>query len=226
MEPTFYPGESAAGPWQATAIGDVMRMLVDAAGDPLGRPRIVAIDGPGGAGKTTIAATLAGGMPRAAVVHTDDVAWHHSFFGWSDVLVEGVLDPLHRGEAVAYRPDAWAQRGRAGAIDVPAGRHMVIVEGTGAARRELMHLVDAVVWVQADLAEAKRRCMTREGDAQAARDFWDEWMQQEIPFMADHRPWERANLVVAGTPTVRYDPTRQLLTAFPPPRSPRSWLLP
>ncbi|SEH00940.1 hypothetical protein SAMN05444920_118129 [Nonomuraea solani] len=219
MDPTLYPGEPAAGPWQVTAIDDVIRILVDAAGDPVGRPRIVAIDGAGGSGKTTIAATLAGAMPHAAVVHTDDVAWHHSFFGWTDVLVEGVLEPLRRGETVSCRPAAWARRGRAGAIDVPAGRHTVIVEGTGAARRELVPLLDAVVWVQADLAQAERRCMAREGGTQAARDFWDEWMRQEIPFMADHRPWERANLVVAGTPAVRYDPARQLLTAPPPSRA-------
>ncbi|MEV0389382.1 hypothetical protein [Nonomuraea sp. NPDC050643] len=219
MNPTLYPDEPVAGPWQATAVGDVIRILVDAAGDPPGRPRIVAIDGPGGAGKTTIAATLAGGMPYAAVVHTDDVAWHHSFFGWTDVLVEGVLEPLHRGEAVSCRPAAWARRGRAGAIDVPAGLNMVIVEGTGAARRELTPLLDAVVWVQADLTEARRRCMAREGGTQAARDFWDEWMRQEIPFMAGHRPWERANLVVAGTPAVRYDPAHHLLTARPPSRA-------
>jgi hypothetical protein len=32
----------------------------------------------------------------SALVHTDDVAWRHSFFGWSDLLIEGVLKPLLR----------------------------------------------------------------------------------------------------------------------------------
>ena len=34
---------------------------------------------------------------------------------------------------------------------------LLIVEGAGAARRELMHLLDAVVWVQSDATEAERR---------------------------------------------------------------------
>ncbi|WP_328473118.1 hypothetical protein OHA21_11670 [Actinoplanes sp. NBC_00393] len=177
---------------------EILQAVLASVGDPAGRPRIVAIDGHGGAGKTTIAAELAASVPDAAVVHTDDVAWHHSFFGWSDLLIEGVLEPLHRGEAVSYRPPAWAERGREGAIEVPAGCSLVVVEGTGAARRELMHLVDFVIWIESDLAEGRRRCLARDGDTQEARDFWDEWMREETPFYADQQPWLRADLVLSA----------------------------
>jgi hypothetical protein len=216
VSPAPGTGEPPAGPWRVAPVGEVVRTLLGATGEPYGRPRIVAVDGHGGAGKTTIATALADHLPRAAVVHTDDVAWHHSFFGWTDLLVEGVLEPLHRGAAVSYRPAAWAQRGREGAIEVPAGLQMVIVEGTGAARRELAHLVDAVVWVRSDLAEARRRCLARDGDTPAAREFWDEWMTEEIPYLAEQRPWERADVVVDGMPAVHHDPARHLVIAAPP----------
>jgi len=47
------------------------------------------------------------------VIHTDEVAWHHSFFGWSDVLIEGVPRPLRRdGLPLSCTPQPWIERGR------------------------------------------------------------------------------------------------------------------
>jgi hypothetical protein len=76
-------------------------------------------------------------VPRSCTVHTDDVAWNHAFFDWTDVIIENVLRPLHRGEAVQFRPQAWVEHGRPGTIDVPAGLDVVWVEGTGIIREQL-----------------------------------------------------------------------------------------
>ena len=134
-------------------------------------------------------------------------------FDWADLLVGGVLEPVRRGEAVSYRPPAWRERNRAGAIEVPQGCELVIVEGAGAARHELMGLVDAVVWVQSDMAEAERRGIERDGGDQAAVSFWHLWMAEELPFMARQRPWARANVIVAGTPSVPHDPANEVVIA-------------
>jgi hypothetical protein len=29
-----------------------------------------------------------------------------------------------------------------------------------------------------------------------------DWMAEEIPFLADQRPWERANLIASGIPEI------------------------
>lgn len=64
--------------------------------------------------------------------------------------------------------------------------------------------LDAKVWVQSDADEAYRRGIER--DMAAGRDhaeavaFWEEWMAQEVPFLAADRPWDRADLVVCSTP--------------------------
>jgi hypothetical protein len=52
-------------------------------------------------------------------------------FDWSELIAVGVLRPVRRGEAVAFRPPAWAARQRAGAVVVPAGAPLVVVEGSG-----------------------------------------------------------------------------------------------
>jgi len=51
------------------------------------------------------------------------------------------------------------------------------------------------------------------GDAAAAGAFWQEWEAEEVPFLDDDRPWERALLIVRGTAPVAHDPTRVVLAA-------------
>jgi ABC-type branched-subunit amino acid transport system ATPase component len=62
------PGETEAGPWRVEPFGDFVRALVAAAGHPVKRPRIIAVDGRGGGGKTTLANRLAEAMAPDAVV--------------------------------------------------------------------------------------------------------------------------------------------------------------
>ena len=213
--------EPAARPWRVATVAELLEVVVEAADAPEGRPRVVAVDGRGASGKSTLAHRLCAAVPACAVVSTDDVAWHHSFFGWAELLATGVLEPARRGEAVSYRPPAWQERGRAGAVEVPAGRQLLLVEGVGAGRRELTDLLDAVVWVQSDFEVAERRGIARDvaqgvnGDAEAAVRFWHEWMAEELTFLADQRPWERACAIVAGTPPPGLGPDQVLLA--PPP---------
>lgn len=213
MTMTLGEGEPAAGPWQVVPLAQLVRMLRPRNGAPAGRPWVLAVDGRSGSGKTTLAERIRGAVPASTVVHTDDVAWSQAMFDWTDLLIGGLLEPVHRGEPVSYRPPAWGERNRAGAIEVPQGRELVIIEGAGAARRELMDLVDAVVWVQSDMAEAERRGIERDGGDAAAVSFWHLWMAEELPFMARQRPWTRANVIAAGTPSVPHDPATEVVIA-------------
>ncbi len=43
-------------------------------------------------------------------------------------------------------------------------------------------------------------------------------MAEEVPFLADQRPWEYANLVACGTPQTLFEPTTELVVAQPPVR--------
>jgi hypothetical protein len=199
----LYSGEPAAGPWQVVPTVEVLALL--------GRPRILAVDGRSGGGKTTVAEKLAAAVPGATVLHTDDVAWYHAFFDWADLMRDGILAPLRAGRDVAYRPPAWDERGRDGAIMASATSPLVIVEGVGIGRRELAEYVDALLWVQTDEDEARRRGLARDGAHHAS--FWAEWQAAEDPFQAEQRPWERAGVVVSGAPDVPHDPLGELVVA-------------
>ena len=119
------PGEPPAGPWQVVELTDLAAGILAGSSQPY----VVAVDGRSGGGKSTFATRLAGAVPHSTIIHIDDVAWHAPMFGWTDLLTEGVLGPVRRGDAVSYRPPAWDIHDRPGAIDVPAGLDLVLVEG-------------------------------------------------------------------------------------------------
>lgn len=96
----LFAGEPAAGPWMARPVSDVGAELLALAASRAAQkaPMVIAVDGRSGAGKSTFAARLAEVIAGVAVVRTDDIAWYHSFFGWNDLVRNGVLEPVRRGE--------------------------------------------------------------------------------------------------------------------------------
>ena len=195
-------GEPTVSSWRVGTPDEVARDLLAGAG--AGR-RVIAVDGRSGAGKTTLARLLQEQLPGAALVSTDDVAWHHSLFDWAELLIEGVLHPFRCGETVRFRPPAWEERDRAGAIDVPESATALLIEGVGASQQSLSAWVDNAIWVQSNAAEAERLGIARDiasgvnGDRHQSIAFWHAWMDEERPFLERDRPWQRADLIVAGT---------------------------
>jgi energy-coupling factor transporter ATP-binding protein EcfA2 len=180
-------------------ISEFADLVLGHVGSPAGRPSVLAVDGRSASGKTTLATRLADAVPGTTVVHTDDIAWHHSVFDWVDLMVDGVLEPVRRGEAVSYRPPKWDERGRPGAVEVPAGQRLVVVEGVGAGRRELTDHLDGVVWVETPREARDRRDDERMAAGEVTREIYESWMAEEVPFVADQRAWERAFAIVDGT---------------------------
>jgi hypothetical protein len=213
--------EPEAGPWRAERLTVVAAAVMRQGESADRRPVVLAVDGRSSSGKTTLAARLQGVVAGSVVVHTDDIAWWHSRFGWADLLIDGILTAVHAGRPVSYRPPRWDERQRPGAIEVPADCPLLIIEGVGAARREGAHLTDAAIWVQADEREAECRSLARAGQpggpptVQHLRD----WMAEEIPFLAGQRPWEHAALIACGTPQIPYDRASEIVVAPPLARS-------
>ena len=129
-------------------------------------------------------------------------------------MITGVLEPLRRGVAVGVRPPAWDARSRHGSIAVPSGAPLVVLEGVGTSRRSLVPFIDGAIWVQSDHAESRRRGLERDGGKQSDIDLWDEWEDEEQPFLAEDRPWERALAIVCGTPQltgIDFDETTEVV---------------
>lgn len=195
-----FPGEPVVPNWWEQAWSDLASELLDR--EVGARPAIVAIDGRSGAGKSTLAARLAHEVPGAVIVSTDDVAWHESFFGWDGLIAAGIILPARQGGAVEFVPPAWREHGREGTLSVTAGTPLLIIEGVGSSRASLAPLIDVAIWVQSDREEARRRGLERDGGTPEAQTFWEEWQAAEVPFLAADRPWDRAAIMLCGTPDV------------------------
>jgi hypothetical protein len=72
------------------------------------------------------------------------------------------------------------------------------------------------VWVQSDVAVRNRREAARVAAGESDADVSERWMREEIPFVAGQWPWERALVVVAGTPSEPHDPHTEAVVAPPP----------
>jgi hypothetical protein len=180
--------------WNVVTVRHLLHSLL--AHRPSNSPSLIGIDGRSRSGKSTLADVLGASAEGVAVVHTDDIAWHHTFFGWSDVLIDGILSPIRRGILpVSFTPQPWLDRGRAGSIEIPADTQVVLIEGVGATRAELSGWLDRTIWVQTDPEVALSRTVALDRDPPG---FVEDWMREENAHLAADRPWTRATAVVSG----------------------------
>ncbi|SHJ10139.1 Uridine kinase [Actinomyces denticolens] len=197
------PEEPAVSLWRTTDAPALMRRIQSVAGQPSGRPAVIAVDGRSGSGKTTLASRLLALLPLAHVLRIDDLDWNEPLYQWDHLLVDA-LTRLRATGALDFTPPAWPAHGRTGSIIIPADTPLVLVEGTGAGMRAVTELIDAHVWVQTDDSIAEERGIARDildginGDESESVRFWNWWMAAERPFFAADRPWERADVVVSG----------------------------
>jgi uridine kinase len=171
-------------------------------------PTVVAIDGRSASGKTTFANRLSSEL-NAPIVHSDDIAWHHSFFDWWPLMLEQIIMPFRAGQAIDWKPEAWTAQGREGSIVVPQSP-ILILEGVSVTRQELSNHIDLPIWVETDMHIAETRGLERDGPD--GRDFWFEWQASEKPFLEADKPWTRAKLIVDGAPSLEHDPNTEFMT--------------
>ena len=197
------PEEPAVLQWQVSATDDLVAHLLSLVGTPQGRPAIIAVDGRGGSGKTTLTTALTAAVPGAQAFHLDDLIWNEPLYDWDQLYVD-TLTQLRRVGSLNLVPDKWREHGREGSIRIPAGSPLVLVEGTGAGLAAVRSLIDAHVWVQTGDDVAERRGIKRDiaegvnGDAEESVRFWHWWMAGERLFFAKDRPWQRADVIVSG----------------------------
>lgn len=161
----------------------------------LGATRLVLVDGPSGAGKTTFAEALAGRV-GAEIVHTDDLldGWEDQFTYW-ERLVRSVFEPIARGEAATYPIYDWHAGKFAGGVTVMPVK-VLIVEGVGAAREEGRPLASLTVFVDAPLEARLARSLRRDGPLMQPK--LELWRRREgLHFAADATAW-CADVVIRG----------------------------
>jgi uridine kinase len=152
-----------------------------------GRPLVVAIDGHGAAGKTTIATEVAATI-EAMVLHTDDYFHDEEdngdprpmaqYYAW-ERLREHALGPAIT--ELRRQPTTWP------------GALVILVEGVSSAAPALADLIDRTVFVQTPEPLRLERLHRR-----ISEEEWDEeWLYAERLYFAS-RPPDSFDLVVSG----------------------------
>ncbi len=162
----------------------------------LGRGRLVSIDGPAGAGKTTLADQVVARAPGARVIHMDDL-----YAGWDGLpdvgrQLAGLLRPLADRLPGSYRRYDWHTEAFAETVTVEP-TDLLVLEGVGSGCRMHDDLIGVLVWVDAPYDLRMRRGIGRDGEAFAPH--WQAWAEAERVHFARHRTRERADLVVDGS---------------------------
>ena len=185
---------------------DTVVALAVAAAPRCGQTVVVAIDGPSGAGKTTLAQGVVdalcalpdAGDPAGAtgveIVHMD-----HLYPGWDGLavapglLTTQVLEPIDRGEPAAYRLWSWVREEWRGRREVRASRFLV-VEGCGSSVTPAGAFAAVRVFVEAEHGLRMERGIARDGEAY--RPQWQRWADQETVLFAGDGTRRRADLVI------------------------------
>lgn len=174
---------------------------------------IVAIDGPGGAGKTTFARRLVKSLPhQTTVLHTDSFASPEEPVDWWPKLRD-VIEQLRAGQTTAFRPYDWSLGHRLEPVEVKA-TNVVVIEGVSASRSEWRHHVDITIWIDTDPAVRRTRGIERD---RVSAIEWDAEAEAEAVFFALDGGMDRADLIVAGECPNGLDPDASFaLQSFSP----------
>lgn len=154
----------------------------------LGGVRVLAIDGPAGAGKTTFAAAVDEALRArgvdTAVVPTDHFATWDEPVSWWPRLIDGVLNPLAAGQPGRYRAVDWSsgqpRPGRSVAVPVP---RVLLLEGVSSGRRSVRPGLSLLCWM-AGPPEPTRLCRAVGRDGEAERAHLREWQRFERRWFA------------------------------------------
>ncbi|MEO8517560.1 MAG: hypothetical protein ABI438_00155 [Dermatophilaceae bacterium] len=171
---------------------------IDEAQPLCGDTKVVAIDGPSGAGKTDFAAALAQRLPGAVLLHMDDL-----YPGWDGLrqavadLHDQVLAPLSRGESAAYRGWDWKHDRYDGWHVIPPTK-LLLIEGVGSGAMPGAELESVLIWLEAESATRFRRGIERDGDSYLPH--WQRWAILEEALFADDLTRDRADFILDTTP--------------------------
>ena len=155
------------------------------------RPYVIAIDGRCGAGKTTLATTLAEHL-HAALFHMDDfflqpeqrTSERLSTPGENvdhERFLQEVLLPVKEGGTVTYSPYSCATQTLTAPVSVEVG-DFVVVEGSYALHQNLRDRYDLTVYLTISPEEQEKRIKCRDGE-----EIWPMFRDRWIPMEEAYR---------------------------------------
>lgn len=165
------------------------------------QPSLIAIEGFGGAGKSTLANKLKDVLGKAFIVQTDDFVIQEKLTLVSpdmecyDLkrLENSVLIPLTSGKTAHFRKLNWDTFELGAPVEVPKVDY-VIVEGITAFHPKIARYYDFKLWVDTPIEIATKR--GKEKDSGTVNEqHWDLWSKNDLAYKAKYHPDESADAI-------------------------------
>ena len=173
---------------------------------------VVGIDGCGGAGKSTFAASLSALLGNCSIIHTDDFASWEVPLDWYPRMLEQVMVPLSKNLSARFQRFDWPTT-QLGEWHTVSPQAFVIIEGVSATRREFRPFLAFCIYVETDRETRLRRGLQRDGEA--TKQQWLGWMKDEDGYLERDDPISSADLVISGNPMSKYDSAKEFVALLP-----------
>lgn len=179
-----------------SSISSIVFQIAKAAPPDGMTSKIIAIDGCGGAGKSTLALKLSKCFDDCPVIHTDDFASWDNSTSWFPRMLEQALIPLSQNQIARFQKYDWNEKKLADWITIEPQEY-IILEGVTAARKEFRPYLAFSIYVETDRELRLKRGLERDGtDAKAQ---WLRWMQEEDEYIFRDQTKDFVNVIVSGT---------------------------
>jgi uridine kinase len=159
---------------------------------------VISIDGPAGAGKTTLAQNLALALSlemKVQVIHMDDL-----YDGWDNALGLQLTETLRHivathqgGKEVSFSRFDWATSSFNDAQTIPAA-DLIILEGVGSGQSAIRDDLAALLWIDIDHAEGLKRVISRDGESIESQ--MNKWLSQQEQHFAHEGTQNAADFVL------------------------------
>jgi uridine kinase len=171
--------------------------IISEAKPKLGETTLIAIDGPSGAGKTTLALKLQQELNAAEVIHMDDL-----YAGWKDSLSSElyeristqILLPLSQNSLTRYQKFNWSRNSFDEWIELAEPRFLLL-EGVGSAALQNRQWISFSLFMDVSDRTGLERVRSRDGDAIAA--LIPDWQIMQRQHFEEHQTKEYADMVLS-----------------------------
>jgi uridine kinase len=159
---------------------------------------IIAIDGPAGAGKTTLANEIFLALSiemSVQLIHMDDL-----YDGWDNALSSDFSEILHylvnqheaKSPAKIQRYN-WESSSFGESESLPVS-DLLILEGVGCGDQDLQDHFAALIWMEIDPAIGLKRVINRDGEQ--VQEQMEKWLGTQAKYFLQHSTREKADFIL------------------------------
>lgn len=161
---------------------------------------IIAIDGPAGAGKTTLAEHLQAALSlkyKCATIHMDDL-----YNGWDTPFDHHLSDALvtactahQKSQKISLSFFNWSRGVYGAASEIPQAE-LLILEGVGSSQSTIRPFLTASIWIDIDPEKGLARVLARDGEAISTH--MQQWLAKQEQHLKENGSEEAADFVLTN----------------------------